>query len=201
MSDHWISTFKRGVFDPFKDNDIEVIATGLSRTGRFAGQGSTFYSVAQHSVLLSKIIDQEFGTHPNNQMMSFCALLHDAPDFFMGDIPTPVREHHKMTVYNVLYEDILLRLLDSFGIKESEELLDIISPYDKRLALTEAKALEIDTSQWNDPQYKVEPYPIGIMPIWTHNHAAEMFLKRFSLAQARSFTVWFRSIDSCTSVL
>lgn len=192
MSNHWISTFKQGVFDPFEDNDIEVIATGLSRTGRFAGQGNTFYSVAQHSVLLSKIIELEhivlnpldnliYGTE-----LALCALLHDAPDFIMGHIPTPVRRHHKMTVYNVLYEDILLRLLDSFGIKQTEELLDIISPYDKRLALSEAKALKIDTSFWTDPQYKGEGYRIQIIPIWTHAHAAERFLNRFEfLTQER----------------
>jgi len=176
MTNYSITTYKGTELDPFKHYDIKVIAKGLARTGRFSGQGNEFYSVAQHSVLLSNIVWDEGHTYG----VSLCALLHDSPDFILGDIATPLRKHPKMMIYNVVYENILHNFLSSVGLKEVTSMLESISPLDKRLALTEATALGIDTTNWTDPQYHTEAYDILVSPIWTCRHAEIYFLNRFN---------------------
>lgn len=78
--------------------DIEDIAWGLSRIPRFAGQtiSKKPYTVAQHSVLVfeiySKIVknnDEQY----NNSQSKLKALMHDAAEAYIGDIPSPIKKH------------------------------------------------------------------------------------------------------------
>lgn len=59
------------------------IATGLSNICRFSGQLPTFYSVAQHAVNVSYLLE---GTG-----FEFDGLMHDTAEAFTGDLPTPLK--------------------------------------------------------------------------------------------------------------
>jgi hypothetical protein len=61
---------------------IQDIARGLSHTARFGGQSPWPYSVAQHSVLMSRLIEPEFAV---------LALLHDAAEAYLGDVQRPLK--------------------------------------------------------------------------------------------------------------
>lgn len=72
-------------FDPKPDQiDIEDIAIGLCRLPRFAGQTSQFYSVAQHSLNVARIL-------PDKHKLQ--GLMHDAAEAFIGDLPTPFKRN------------------------------------------------------------------------------------------------------------
>ena len=71
------------------DVEREDIAHGLARVARWNGQtsGDHAYSVAQHSLLVAALLDGEASpVRPRDRLF---ALLHDAPEYVIGDIVGP----------------------------------------------------------------------------------------------------------------
>lgn len=66
---------------------VEDIAHALSNSCRFGGHTSRFYSVAEHSVLVSRIIELK-GFARNYQ---FAGLHHDGQEAFVVDVPRPLK--------------------------------------------------------------------------------------------------------------
>lgn len=83
----WMMTYTGRKFFPLdprpEDIDLKDIAWGLAHQCRYNGHGRFFYSVAEHSVLLSR----HFGeTLPARE-----ALLHDAAEAYIGDVIRPLK--------------------------------------------------------------------------------------------------------------
>lgn len=82
-----ISTLSGQFFDPLNPEDytynIDEIATALSNLCRYTGHVNSFYSVAEHSVLVSRSVPD---TH------RLAALLHDASEAYLGDMARPVKQ-------------------------------------------------------------------------------------------------------------
>lgn len=74
-----------------KSNDVSLhtLAKHLSKVCRFAGATSEFYSVAQHCVVVEEMM---WNAH-HAPMLRLQALLHDAHEAFLGDIPTPLQDY------------------------------------------------------------------------------------------------------------
>ena len=73
------------------DIEIEDIAHGLSFVARWNGQtfGKFPYSVAEHSVFVEKLF---FKINPQiDPKWRLTALLHDAPEYVIGDMISPVK--------------------------------------------------------------------------------------------------------------
>ncbi|MDV7141306.1 HD family hydrolase [Tropicimonas sp. TH_r6] len=73
------------------DIEIEDIAHGLAFVARWNGQtaGDFAYSVAEHSVLVEEIFGR---LHPDAPVKwRLAALLHDAPEYVIGDMISPVK--------------------------------------------------------------------------------------------------------------
>ncbi len=72
------------------DIEIEDVAHGLAFVARWNGQtrGDWPYSVAEHSLLVEEIFRRQGGSEPRWQL---AALLHDAPEYVLGDMISPVK--------------------------------------------------------------------------------------------------------------
>jgi uncharacterized protein len=72
------------------DIEIEDIAHGLAFVARWNGQtrGDWPYSVAEHSLLVEQIFAR-LGAYPAKWQLA--ALLHDAPEYVIGDMISPVK--------------------------------------------------------------------------------------------------------------
>jgi len=73
------------------DIELDDIAHGLSRVARWNGQtsGAWAYTVAQHSVLVEHLVgllDRDLA-----QRWRLAALLHDGPEYVIGDMITPFK--------------------------------------------------------------------------------------------------------------
>lgn len=68
--------------------ELEDLAHGLAMNSRFGGQTTEFYSVAKHSILVSKELEKQ-GFGPKVQVYG---LLHDAAEAYVGDVPAPLKK-------------------------------------------------------------------------------------------------------------
>ena len=73
------------------DIEIEDIAHGLAFVARWNGQtkGDFAYSVAEHSLLVEEIFGRIHPDAPAKWRLA--ALLHDAPEYVIGDMISPVK--------------------------------------------------------------------------------------------------------------
>lgn len=72
------------------DVEISDIAHGLARVARWNGQthGDHAFSVAQHSLVVESLFGQLYAATPEERQM---ALLHDAPEYVIGDMISPFK--------------------------------------------------------------------------------------------------------------
>lgn len=95
------------VFEPRpEDICIEDIAHGLAMQPRFGGQLPEFYSVAQHSVMVANLC---WGQH------KLAALLHDASEAYMADIPSPIKK--RLRGYKKVENVLMKAIADKFGFQ------------------------------------------------------------------------------------
>ena len=87
------------------DIEIEDIAHGLARVTRWNGQtrGNYGFSVAQHCVLVERLV--RLNAPKTDQKWCLAALLHDAPEYVIGDMITPFKY-----ALGGIYRDIEYRL-------------------------------------------------------------------------------------------
>jgi 5'-deoxynucleotidase YfbR-like HD superfamily hydrolase len=123
------------------DIEIEDIAHGLARVARWNGQtaGPHIYSVAQHSLLVELIAHSRA---PLDRRRRLAVLLHDAPEYVIGDMISPFK-----AVIGDAYKAVEARLQAAihlrFGLPATPaaDLLAIIKSADRAAAFLEATRL------------------------------------------------------------
>jgi hypothetical protein len=111
---HCIIETQHGQFDPLNPtfNGIADIAGGLSRKCRFNGQCSRFYSVAEHSVIVSQLMEHVYGGDPME------GLLHDGSEAYLPDVPSPYK--HILPDLNALDQRVESALRKYFRLPPSK---------------------------------------------------------------------------------
>jgi uncharacterized protein len=124
------------------DIEIEDIAHGLARVARWNGQtkGPHIYSVAQHCLLVEALA--RLRTPRLDRSRRLAVLLHDAPEYVIGDMISPFK-----TVIGGDYKAVEHRLLTAihqrFGLPPrcAPELEALIKASDRGAAFLEATRL------------------------------------------------------------
>ena len=168
------------------DIEIEDIALGLSRVARWNGQteGSWAYSVAQHSLLVEHLVGRFRPRAAPSWRLA--ALLHDAPEYVIGDLITPFK-----AAVGLDYKDLELRLLAAIHIRfglppiPAKSATQLIKRADRAAAFLEATQLA-GFSPAEGRKYFGRPRGLGdggledvSLEPWTPEQAESRFLKRF----------------------
>lgn len=126
---------------PF-DIEISDIAHGLARVARWNGQtrGDYPYSVAQHSILVLELYK---ALNPKaDQQTLLQVLLHDAPEYVIGDMISPVKAVIG-TAYTEIEDRLQVAIHARFGLpgtidprlKKKIKTADLISAYYEAIEL------------------------------------------------------------------
>lgn len=167
MEGTWIQTItgvRASINMSVEDIKIEDIAHALSNICRFAGHCREFYSVAQHSCLVYDMC-REIGP-----MTRRWALLHDAAEAYIGDIPRPVKLAIGTKIKD-MEEEFLDMIAMRFGLRGEYHL---VKEVDERMLFTERAQLLPVEVDWG---WSAEPYVMTIEP-WAPAKAREEFLRR-----------------------
>src|SRR3990167_4945681 len=150
----------------FKEENIDIvdIAASLSKQCRFGGHCREFYSVAQHSANVVKLVDPKYKLH---------ALLHDASEAYLVDVPRPVKNSEQFTFYRELENNIMNIIYKKFNIEISNE--EIKQADDSMLVLEQYELMvnHKDMKDFNEEKVLKE---LTIFPLWAPKESQERFL-------------------------
>ncbi len=132
----FMQTFGERKFYPLDprvgDFRIEDIAHHLAMICRYGGAVSRFYSVAEHSVHVSRAVRPEY---------AFEALLHDAAEAYIGDMVRPLKHQAEMSAFRAADDRIERVIREQFKIDSTLASRDAIKLVDNRILRDETIAL------------------------------------------------------------
>lgn len=169
----WFVTYSGRRFFPFDPHpaDVELvdIAHALSLVCRFGGHCARFYSVAQHSVLVSHLVAPSIALH---------GLMHDAAEAYVGDVIRPIKrelpgfDHLERRVSMAIEERFQLRKLE-WSERQALKAADNIALVTERRDLVSPHVWK-----WNEDELGVVADRAPIVPL-TPGDACAAFRQRF----------------------
>ena len=163
---------------------LDAIAAATSRLCRFTGHlidGVEIYSVAEHSVLVSYILEK-MGAPAD---VVFQGLMHDASEAYLADIAAPFKG--AIGNYYEVEESVMARIRDRYLLPEK---------FDYRVKLADWYALFIEARQivctdeeelkgwqgYEEHGEKSKEFPYGVQ-CWLPSVARQQFLARYAQIQ------------------
>lgn len=169
----WIQTYTGRKFWPLdprpEDIVVEDIAHALALTCRFTGHVREFYSVAQHSVLVSQ------NCQPEDALWG---LLHDASEAYIADVSRPLKKEWAFREYRAAEARLEIAICNRFGLPLDKPMS--IKAADDTLLTTEARDLMSPLAiGWiHRPEHGYQALAAKIQPVGPER-AEVMFLNRF----------------------
>lgn len=156
------------------------IASGL-RQPRFCGQTPQLYTIAQHSLLVLKLVEpiaSQIGSERGHQLR-WCALMHDAAEAFIHDITRPLK--NQLPDYRIIEAELEKRLAAVFRIKWTDYRKSIVKRADLLALAIEQRDLLGNTHNWPcfDTVDRSELDHVSIRRCWSADEAQARFLDTF----------------------
>jgi 5'-deoxynucleotidase YfbR-like HD superfamily hydrolase len=190
--DTFIRTYTGAKFwplDPRADEvSIEDIAHALSLVCRFTGHTYCFYSVAEHSLRVSKLAEQLILKQNKSRNavvitsareVALWGLLHDASEAYLCDVPSPIKRAPGLgQLYKGFERNLMEVIAERFDLMPHEPA--VVKDADRILLKTEMRDL-MDAKKgfsldWDYADYL--PLPETIFPIDPQQAEVE-FMSRF----------------------
>lgn len=172
--ENWIQTRSGIHFDVIEpraeDLDIADIAHALSLKCRFNGHCEVFYSVAEHSVRVARILPPVMKLH---------GLLHDGAEAYLPDVPRPIKP--LLVGFRMIEAGIERAILGKWeAVSLIHKSWQEVKCADNILLATEARDLMGDPQDWQLPE---PPLAERIIP-WSPAQAEYAFLYLFAMLSA-----------------
>lgn len=178
MNTQWMQCASGKAFFPLapkiEDIDLMDIAHHLAMKCRYSGAVKEYFSVAQHSVLVSRHVPPED---------ALWGLLHDAAEAYLPDVVRPIKdaayfsvgEDRLMMRFAYVEGDILRCISDKFGMHW--HMPATVKKADLEALQTEKRdLLGPSPHEWSS-QWDAQPWPEKIVPLdW--REAKRLFLDR-----------------------
>ena len=175
---HYIRLIDGSVFDfaTLEFNmGIEGLSHALSQINRYTGHTPKPYSVAQHSVVVSRYLDL-------NPLISMRGLLHDAHEAFIGDMSTPLKRALPPAVraaFATLADDIDRKIFKAFDLPaELDAESDFVKHADQVALATELRDLLRSPPE---DRLGLPPAHHECIRPWPAKRAAREFAARFHM--------------------
>jgi len=143
-----IATSGGKLIDPFTMTasdglfDIVEIAHALANQCRYSGHTRRHYSVAEHSLLVERVV-RERGGKPEEQQW---ALVHDAEEAYLLDLPSPIKQRPEMAAYREAGKRLMGEIAAWLGLEGHEPA--IVKGVDVELRGTERAWLFPRIDNW-----------------------------------------------------
>lgn len=170
----WMQTATGGQFWPMDPRahevSIEDIAHALSLLCRFGGHCLRFYSVAEHSVLLARLIKMRGAP----ARVRLWALLHDAAEAYIVDVPRPLKPF--LVNYKQAEASIMRAIEYRFGLHLG--MPDLVKQLDRAILVDEMRQnMAPAPAAWTSLE-GIEPAGVQLQ-FWTPRQARIEFLREF----------------------
>lgn len=166
MNDTTMQTYTGKLIDlaNFRAEDVRLpdISHALSLITRFTGHAKCPYSVAQHSVMVSRLTPPE---------CALWGLLHDASEAYLGDVATPLK--NLLPGYRELEEHVQRTIARVFGL--AWPMPPVVKHADLRALMAEKRDLIPGNHDWG---IDVEPACGPVNP-YCWSQAKELFENRY----------------------
>ncbi len=164
---NWMLCYSGGIYYPVDPRPSEVriadIAHSLSMQCRYGGHARHFYSVAEHSIYVSRHVPEEH---------ALVALMHDATEAYVSDVPRPLKGH----LENFAEIEAMNWAAIATAFDLSAVLPDCVHDIDTRLCLDEMSRLLPPSPL---PLCVEGSYICQYINCYEPRIAEAMFLKRF----------------------